>query len=714
MKIKKVYIQNFRKLKSCVIDFDDTQTICVGANNSGKTSFMDAIMEFLSSDGYKKFKTRDFTLDVWDGINAIGDTWGKAEVPEADRSIDKWENLLPAMDIWFEAEEKEAYLVRDLIPSLDWNGGLVGARVRYEPKLEDLFEAYTKARNRVVSVKATERGKKHKEDDLYPRDLWNFLDHNNKLQSNFSLQYYVLDPAKLSDKPQPTPTKQQEKDILDGLIKIDYIEAQRGFSDPNSNKVSGFDTLSKQLSKYYDSNGDPIENLTENELPLFEEIVKLTNSLNKQLDEQFKKPVSELKQINYPGFLNPSIKMNTQVNPKETLQHESSVLFEIGDGIHSYDLAEQYNGLGYRNLISMYFQLIHFRESWLNKSESDKQKEIEPIHLVLIEEPEAHLHAQAQQVFISKAYNALVNNDNAKMLHTQLVVSTHSTHIAHEVDFSCLRYFKRQVDTKGVLPISTIVNLTNTFGEKEKENERFVTRYIKLTHCDMFFADGIILVEGAGERILMPKFLKDAKMDNMYLSVIEINGAHAHRFRPLIEKLGMPTLIVTDLDAQVKNGSKTLPVRGKGLVTNNDTLKGWLPCEEYLDKLIDLDDTKKQNGYLRVAYQHEMKIQYKGKDVKVIPYTLEDAIGLTNVDLFDKEVKGVGMVRKFHDAVQKVNVEECQKEMFQALTSSKKAEFAIDLLLSDKFESLKTPDYISEGLNWLKGQISTTKYNAID
>ena len=53
MKIRKVYIQNFRKLKSCVIDFDETQTICVGANNSGKTSFMDAIMEFLSPEGNK-------------------------------------------------------------------------------------------------------------------------------------------------------------------------------------------------------------------------------------------------------------------------------------------------------------------------------------------------------------------------------------------------------------------------------------------------------------------------------------------------------------------------------------------------------------------------------------------------------------------------------------------------------------------------------------
>ena len=62
----------------------------------------------------------------------------------------------------------------------------------------------------------------------------------------------------------------------------------------------------------------------------------------------------------------------------------------------------------------MYFQLIHFRESWINVNKKDQTKEVEPIHLVLIEEPEAHLHAQAQQVFIAKAYSALTNNEEAK------------------------------------------------------------------------------------------------------------------------------------------------------------------------------------------------------------------------------------------------------------------------------------------------------------
>ena len=75
---------------------------------------------------------------------------------------------------------------------------------------------------------------------------------------------------------------------------------------------------------------------------------------------------------------------------------------------------------------------------------------IEPLHVVLIEEPEAHLHAQVQQVFIKKAYQVLRAHDALKhgSFSTQMIVSTHSSHIAHELDFTCLRYFRREPATK--------------------------------------------------------------------------------------------------------------------------------------------------------------------------------------------------------------------------------------------------------------------------
>jgi len=50
MKIDFVRIKNFRKLKSCKIEFSDKETIFVGANNSGKTTAMDALITFLEKE----------------------------------------------------------------------------------------------------------------------------------------------------------------------------------------------------------------------------------------------------------------------------------------------------------------------------------------------------------------------------------------------------------------------------------------------------------------------------------------------------------------------------------------------------------------------------------------------------------------------------------------------------------------------------------------
>lgn len=122
-----------------------------------------------------------------------------------------------------------------------------------------------------------------------------------------------------------------------------------------------------------------------------------------------------------------------------------------------------------------------------------------------------------------------------------------------------------------MIPTSVVVNLSNTFG-KEEETKRFVTRYIRLTHCDIFFADAVILVEGPAEKILVPSFIKKSGLDSYYISVIEINGRHAHSFRSLIEKLGIATLIVTDIDATEKKlgkndkeyDSSVITAKGKG------------------------------------------------------------------------------------------------------------------------------------------------------
>ena len=128
------------------------------------------------------------------------------------------------------------------------------------------------------------------------------------------------------------------------------------------------------------------------------------------------------------------------------------------------------------------------------------------------------------------------------------------------------------------------------------KRSKFATRYLQTTHCDLFFADAAILVEGSAERMLVPHFIrtKFPKLDQSYISLLEIGGAHAHRLRPLLETLGLLSLIITDLDSIEASGtSKALPERGKGYRTGNTTLKDWVPKQESLDDLLDLPDGAK-------------------------------------------------------------------------------------------------------------------------
>jgi predicted ATP-dependent endonuclease of OLD family len=177
-------------------------------------------------------------------------------------------------------------------------------------------------------------------------------------------------------------------------------------------------------------------------------------SFDEKLRKGFQSPLAELEKLGYPGFTEPEIKISSKIKPMDSLNHSSAVQFKIidYDQNKSLHLPEQYNGLGYQNLISMVFRLMSFRDKWMQvgkiaKKVADKKDNyIPPLHFVLVEEPEAHLHAQVQQVFIRKAYNVLRNHDNLKdkkQFTTQLVVSTHSSHIAHETDFANLRYFRR-------------------------------------------------------------------------------------------------------------------------------------------------------------------------------------------------------------------------------------------------------------------------------
>ena len=611
MKIDSVQIRNFRKLKDCHIDFGDKETIFVGANNSGKTSATSAIVWFLKNT--EKFTLKEFTAINWSLINELGDRWlEKDPIDEVWLDPHKWDSIVPSMDVWISVTDGEQYRVNHLIPSLStWDGKTVGVRCQYEPKdAVTLYSAYKQANAKACALMETEEWGKASSPELFPKNLCDFLGKDSNLKEYFDVKYYIIDSIlepQEDDKTQKTPDNDLGNNPFEELIRVDTIFASRDFSDPQGQSDNEIDTLSKQFQKYYANSNPEDEELTIEGLELLSGISNANKTYDKKLTKAFAVPVEELKNINYPGFQNPNIKIKSKIQIEDAIKHESAVQFAI-QGKDEFVLPEKYNGLGYRNLISIYLRLMDFREQWLKPLNSGET--IQPIHLVFVEEPEAHLHAQAQQVFVRKAFEALCNNQlisKNKWLHTQLVLTTHSNHIVNELDLNCMRYFRRIIGNDLTIPISKVVNLSNTFGS-EDETKRFVTRYIRLTHCDIFFADAIILVEGPAEKILVPKFIHKIGLDSFYISIIEINGRHAHSFRNLIEKIGIPTLIVTDIDATEsvigENGKEyeksVITQQGKGYKSGNPSIKSWIIEKDIIDDLLELHYEKKIRNMLYV------------------------------------------------------------------------------------------------------------------
>ena len=717
MKINSIHIQNFRKLQSCKIDFSERETIFVGANNSGKTTAMDALMIFLKT---KNFKTQDFTLSHWKSLNEVGENWIKADdLKEEDKSVKLLEQYLPILDLWFEVENSELHYVSHIIPTLDWKGGLLGIRLRFEPKdMDELIKEFITLYNKSNKL-SQDKGKDFK---LWPKTFWDFCEH--KLNAHFTIKTYLLDPNKYDEQQELLDNNiALEGDVLKGLIKIDIINAQRGFSDANSETVESNSSrnLSSQLRAYYDKHLNPTLEPTEKDIDALESINNAQDDFDKNLKESFKTSLSELEGLNYPGFGNPQIQLSTKVSTADGLQHDSAVKYYLDKDL---SLPEKYNGLGYQNLISIIFKLIRFRDEWMRvgKNAITDDEVIEPLHLILIEEPEAHLHAQVQQVFIKKAYEVLRNNVNLKdnkEFTTQLVISTHSSYIAHQ-KFESLRYFKR--NNSLALPTSEVISLKSVFGEKDKETEKFVIRYLNTTHNDLFFADAVVLVEGPAERILLPHFIKNENcvLDSCYITILEIGGSHAHRLKPLIEKLGLICLVITDVDSinPNDNGKKCQPELGNNYKTNNDTLKTWHPQKELLDELLNLnsDDKIKKDLPIRVAYQKAIEVDNGGDKISVYPYTFEDALVIENKDSFKEIDKATGLLKKMVEASKKEDLKELVQETYTIINDKqvKKAEFALDVLYFEDPKKIKTPSYIKEGLNWIEEQLKSNKQGLIN
>lgn len=743
-------LRNFRRLRDVHVELASDISIFVGANNSGKTSATQAIQIFLSG-GKDAFSLYDFSSHVWPLLDEIG-----------ERELDIAEAEFPtvSLDLWFEVGADDLYLVIPILPSTAWAGTLVGIRVELAPKnTAELIQRYRTARDDGRAKAAVLVGGAG-DYVPWPKSLSAYL--LEELRHEYELRYFVLDRTKFDEKFQAEEGYQPlllgnepgGAAVLKSLIKVDFLNAQRHLADPSTVSGGGrSEDLSKRLSRFYQRNLDQRQDDHQALKALFDSEV----GLDKHLAEVFKGTLERLGRLGYPGLNNPRLEIKSALNPASIMTQDARVHYIVGEGAQTIMLPDTYNGLGFKNLIYMVVEVLDLQERW--KAEEEKRA---PLHLIFIEEPEAHLHAQLQQVFIRNILDLLVIPGEAggSSFASQAVITTHSPHILYERGFQPIRYFRR--DLVGNNQVTEVLNLS-AFYAQETEHRDFLQRYLKLTHCDLFFSDAAVLVEGNVERLLLPIMISKAatSLRSSCICILEVGGAFGHKFKSLIEFLGIVTLIITDVDSVILlppehdgddddddeleievetpeaeagddfedllgggappapggEAAEPLPARryGKkclpgvaGAITSNQTLVKWLPAKQSIEDLFAATEREKETPVasatrVRVTYQTPVPVVWNGHNAELAGRTLEEAFGIENAEWCQSaEQRKLGL--RLRGAL--ADPAALAAGLHKRVSGDKfdKTKFALGVLTA-RPENWRVPAYIRDGLIWLKAQV---------
>lgn len=652
MQIEKIEIKNFRLLKNVSLSLQDKTTVIVGRNNSGKTSLTEIFRRFSKKE---KFKLEDFSLSsLPDFSKAL-----KAKLDNEKDSIIR--GILPSIDLVLlinYADNKDDYgVLSNFIIDLDEK--ITRTQIRISFKLQDgKIEGF-------FSGLADEKA----------ADLLDVI--RERIPIYYDFEVIAIDIQDLDN------TSKTEFENYKRLIRTDFINAQRWLDDET---VKENDVLGKVLSSIFSnaSKESAPEEMQKKSKELDEVVKQIQITVDSDFNSKVQALIPALQIMGYPGLSDPKFTTKTSFDAKTIIEKNTKLLYEKAHGIN---LPETYNGLGSRNLIFILFHLFDYFRQFQSDAIQPKN------HIIFIEEPEAHLHPQMQEVFIRKLYE--IADTFSKQLNggknwpVQFIVTTHSTHIANEANFESIRYFL----TKGDDELQTYIKDLNVeFSKPENDKDKkFIHKYLTLTKCDLFFADKAIMIEGSTERILMPEFIKKLDKGNLssqFISTVEIGGAYAHHFYAFLDFLELKTLIITDLDS-TKPETTDKGIKYKACLVsdgNKSSNAGIVNWFKYQDENVDLAEIRSKKLKDKIQGNRRITYQINEESKECCGRSFEDAFIIANPKLFGiSETKGPTLeVKAFKEA-----------EKY----SSKKNDFAIKYAFEES--NWDIPLYIKEGLIWL-------------
>ncbi|WP_223850246.1 ATP-dependent nuclease [Paracoccus yeei] len=584
IRLSNICVDGFRLLEGVSIAVEAGTTVIVGRNNSGKTSLTEVFDKFLG-ERVGQFRLEDFSASFrakFLSAKALRDA-GEATADDILASLP-----VISLDLTFayDALAGELGPLSPFIIDLDPDCTTAIARLEYSPTLATLAS--------LLDLPAADANENPN------AALFRHL--RDAIPKSYSIKTLAIDPTDASNRRAFDNTA-----AISALLQVGFVKAQRTL---DLGKRGDPDVIGKLLNKLFKTASS--QSAAQDDQVIVAELMasvgQIENSMQGDFDTKLKELLPALNLFGFPSLNDTELVPQTSIDVESLLTDNTRILYTGADGVH---LPEGYNGLGTRNLIYMLLQLEALHKGY-------RATPTRPAaHIVFIEEPEAHLHPQMQEVFIARlneAISALSRRYPAEPAwQVQFIVSTHSSHIANAASFEAIRYFlNTPTDVPGIRR-TKVKDFRRGMAGIAPEDRKFLHQYMTLTKCDLYFADKAILVEGATERILMPRIIKivdeglndDLKLGRQYVTTMEVGGAHAQIFFPLLEYLELKTLIITDLDAvRLRDGRRRKCPCAEGEFTSNNALKSWFDDNDVsVASLTAKTAAEKTRNFCRIAYQ---------------------------------------------------------------------------------------------------------------
>src|SRR5699024_2708682 len=473
MYIERITIEGYGGFKEeTEIKFNKGLNVLIGANNSGKSTVMNALRILLDKRFRKKLNIADFsrTSDITYYQKNPPEVTIKLFLKETENESTPYSDELVTVSTWltkidspFEAQLTYRYYLPE----------------KEKATYQKVFNGY----------EDPDKFWKKLEHDFLKKYRYEFLvgdpEHNNKVNydnlERFSLQF--LDAIRDVERDMFKGSSSLLKEVIHFFLDYELKDITR----KDSKKVKT--EVEESQEEFRDFSSKLIDNLKRRMKSGSKEIFKYSTEMGAHKDKH------------------ESLELDGSLSEVE-LYSALRLIIKKEMGIN---LPLTHNGLGYNNLIFISLLLAKMQK---DRDRSYLGENASVFSVLAIEEPEAHLHPNMQYRFLKYLSEEQQREVN------QIFITTHSPNITAAIDLDAIIVLQQNVN--GHVHVAYPGKVFDMKSDEDVKSKKYIQRFLDVTKADILYADKIMFVEGVTEQMVIPAFARNLgkPLEEHYVSII--------------------------------------------------------------------------------------------------------------------------------------------------------------------------------------------------